>query len=360
MKIKPQVNKSSSVMAKLLAAHKTSFVSLKKGEMVSGAIKKMTSGEILVDVGAKSAALVLEKDKGILHTLLKTFKEGDKVEVLVLSPESEMGQPIVSLRRYLGNMSWDKLEKIKESGESMNVSIEEVAKSGFVVATSLGVSGFLPQSYVLYSAAQGMGVGDKIKVTILELNRKEGKVIFSQKPVFSDEEFDKLTAKFKGDTKVKVKILSVTNFGLFVEILDGGAGLEGFIHISEISWDKTSDLVNLFSQGQEIEAMIAKVDQEAKRIQLSIKRLSTDPFEEMMEKYPVDKKVSASVVKASDSGVEVVFEDGTKAMMKKEKVPVGEEYKSEKKLTVMVSEYDKRRKRIFVVPVLLKKTIGYR
>lgn len=362
MKIKHQVTKSTSAMAQLLASHKDSFVTLHKGESVKGKITKLTPSEILVDVGAKTEAVVLEKDKSILHTLLSIFKLGDSVEVNVLTPESDMGQPIVSMRRYLGNMAWGKLEKLLVSKEPIEVTVSDMAKAGYVATTSLGVSGFLPQSHISFSQNKDISLGDKISVTVLELNRKENKIIFSQKPAFTDEDFAKLTSRFKPDQKVTVTIVNVASFGLFVSLPVEGSDipLEGFIHISEVAWDKTAELGHLFTAGQKIEAVILKFDTEAKKAQLSIKRLTKDPFEAVMSAYPIDKKISGTVSKIEEGGVSVALDDETDGFIRKEKIPPTTTYTAGQKITVLVSEYDKRRKKVLLVPVLLKKTIGYR
>ncbi len=349
-------------MARLLASHKDSFISLKKGESVKGKITKLTASEILVDVGAKTEAVVLEKDKAILHTLLSVFKSGETVEVLVLTPESETGQPIVSLRRYLGNIAWKKLEKLIESREPIEVTVSDIGKAGYIVSTSFGISGFLPQSHVSFTGSQAISFGDTLSVTVLELNREERKIIFSQKPSFTDEDFTQLIAKFKPEQKVKVHVTNVASFGMFVSLpVDGSTiPLEGFIHISEASWERQAELGNLFTTGQQIEAVILKFDKDAKKVQLSIKRLTKDPFDSVMAKYPIDKKITGTVAKVDEGGIGVDIGEGVEGFIRREKIPPTVTYAVGQKLTVLVSEYDKKRKRIFVAPVLLEKPIGYR
>jgi ribosomal protein S1 len=362
MKIKHQVSKSSSAMAQLLASHKDSFIPLHKGESVKGKITKLTSSEILVDVEGKTEAVVLEKDKAILHTLLSLFKVGESVEVSVLSPESETGQPIVSLRRYLGNIAWKKLDKLIESKEPIEVTVDDIAKAGYIITTSFGISGFLPQSHISFAGNQNISLGDKLSVTVLELNRKDNKIIFSQKPAFTDEDFGKLTSKFKPVQKVTVTITNVASFGLFVSLPVEGNDipLEGFIHISEVAWDKTAELGHLFASGQQIEAVIIKFDTEAKKVQLSIKRLTKDPFEAVMTSYPLEKQVTGTVSKVEEIGVSVSLSDDTSGFIRKEKIPPTIVYTVGQQITVLVSEYDKKRKRVLLVPVLREKPIGYR
>src|SRR6266700_187987 len=144
--INPQ--KAQSAMAQLLAKHQNNFVTLKKGESVKAKLTKLTPNEILVDAGAKTEAVVLERDKRIVGTIMQQFKVGDTVEVNVLNPESESGQSVVSLRRYLGNLAWEKLETLQKKSEQLEVTIKDAGKAGYVVDTVFGISGFLPQSHV--------------------------------------------------------------------------------------------------------------------------------------------------------------------------------------------------------------------
>lgn len=351
-----------SPMALLMAKHRDSFVTFKKGDSVKGKITKINVNEILVDLGSKTEATILEKDKNILRTILGMFKLGDTVEVNVLNPESDFGHPVVSLRRYLGNIAWVKLEELQKSHEQIEVTISEVGKAGFVVATSFGISGFLPQSHTSFSNPQVAAIGQKIKASVLEISREDNKVIFSQKTKMSDDEFAKAMKKYKVGDKVEVSISNITPFGLFVSLGD----FEGFIHISEISWDKVDDLASIYNQGDKIEAVIARFDKETKRINLSVRKLTADPFEKLIEKYPVDKKVTATVVKIEDTGVVLDLGPSTgsgssiEGFIKKEKIPPMTTYSEGQEIALTVSEHDKRRHRLILTPVLKEKPIGYR
>lgn len=364
-----QTNNSSnaqSAMAQLLAKHQNKFVTLKKGETVKAKLTKLTNNEILVDAGAKTEALVLERDKRIVNTILSTFKVGDTVEVNVLNPESESGQPVVSLRRYLGNMAWTNLEELQKKAELIEVTVKDVTKAGYLVDTAYGISGFLPQSHIAYST-EGINPGQHVKVTVLELNRKDNKVIFSQKKTMSAEQFAALSKQFKVGDVVNVTVTNVTPFGIFVSLplpkaTADSEELEGFIHISEASWDKVDDIVGLYAPGQKLEAVLTRFDSETKRVSLSIKRLTADPFEELMEKFPVDKKVSGKVIRFEDGDVVVALTDDgeVEGVIKKEKILPTTKYEADQKVNVTVADYDKRKHRILVTPVLLEKPMGYR
>jgi small subunit ribosomal protein S1 len=357
---------AQSAMAKLLAAHQNKFVTLKKGESVKATLTKLSTSEILVDAGAKTEALVLERDKRIVQTILSTFKVGETVEVSVLNPESESGQPIVSLRRYLGNMAWEKLEELQKKSEQVEVTIKDVTKAGFLADTAFGVSGFLPQSHTTFTA-DGLKPGQRVSVTVLEINRKDNKVIFSQKKTMSAEEFTKLSKQFTVGNKVNVTVTNVTPFGVFVALplpkADGDTtDLEGFIHISETSWEKVEDITGTYTPGQALEAVLTKFDTETRRVSLSIKRLTADPFEELMEQYPVDKKVSGTVVRIEDGDVVLTLngDEAVEGVIKKDKIAMGTTYTVGQTVNLTISDYDKRKHRILVAPILLEKPMGYR
>ena len=352
-------------MAQLLAKHQNKFVTLKKGESIKAKLTKLTPNEILVDAGAKTEAVVMERDKRIVRTIMQQFKVGDTVEVNVLNPESESGQSIVSLRRYLGNMAWEKLEELQKNSDQLEVTIKDVSKAGYVVDTAFGISGFLPQSHVSFTQ-DGLNPGQTVKARVLELNRPDNKVIFSQKKMMSEEEFAALGKQFKAGEKINVTVSTVTPFGLYVTLpkvkgVSEGNDVEGFIHISEASWEKVGDLGELFAPGDEIEAVLTRFDSETRRISLSIKRLTADPFETFIEKYPVDTKVKGTVTAIEDGDVIFSFgTEGAEGVLRKDKIPPTTTYTEGQEVNLTIADHDKRKHRILVSPVLLEKPMGYR
>ena len=147
----------------------------------------------------------------------------------------------------------------------------------------------------------------------------------------------------------------------FSKLKDAKNEIEGFIHISETSWEKVSDLNEMFTPGQEIEAVLTKFDNETQRVSLSIKRLTADPFEMLIEKYPVDTKVKG-IVTGIESG-DVIFTFGSEdveGILRKDKIPPTTTYTEGQQVNLTISEHDKRKHRILVSPVLLEKPMGYR
>jgi small subunit ribosomal protein S1 len=346
-------------MAELMASHKSNLKSYKKGEIAQGVITKLTSGEILVDIGSKTEAVVMEKDKGILRTLLSTLKVGDTVSVSILNTESDQGNPVVSLRRFMDEKLWGKLEKLKDDKVVMDVNVNDLTKGGFLVSTSTGVSGFLPNSQAVLSDSPQSFVGKKIQAVVLEINRPLHKIIFSQKAAVGDEDFLKSTSEIKPGTKVEAIVGSTTSFGVFVSLKNTKENLEGFIHLSELSWDRTESAESFYKVGEVIEAQVIGVDKDAKRVNLSIKRLTLDPFEEASKEFNIDSKVKGTIKQINSQGL-IIDLGNIEGLVKKDKLPPNSKYTTGDQIELTVSEIDAKRHRVVLTPVLKEKPMGYR
>jgi len=351
----------STTMAELLASHKTNFVKVSKGEILSGTITKLTSSEILIDIGAKTEAVVLEKDNRILKSLLGSLKLGDKVFVMVLNPESDFGNPVVSLRRFNDDRIWGKLEAFQKSKESIEATVDESTKGGFLVSTKDGISGFLPNSQTVFLENSQDLIGKTINVSVIELNRPLRKIIFSQKATMGPEDFEKAVKGLKPGQKIEATISNVAPFGIFLSIeLPDKKSVEGFVHISEVSWERIITIPDTFKAGNKIEAQILNFDKESKRVNLSIKNLTKDPFEEKLKSFTPDQKVSGSVSRILSNGVLVNVGEGIEGFIKKDKIPPTLSYNEGSPVDATVVEVDSKKHRLVLVPVLTEKPIGYR
>ncbi len=348
-------------MADLMKSVQTKFVTLKKGDAVTGVVTKLTSSEILLDINAKTEAVVLEKDRRLMHLLLSLLKVGDSVTASVLNPESDMGNPVVSLRRFLDEKTWGKLEKLQKSQEPVDIVIGEMTRGGYTAATKDGFSGFLPNSHVSLSTAGENLVGKTVKAMIFELDHSQHKIIFSQKITMSTADFEKAAKELKFGQKISATVANVASFGVFLNIqISQDLSLEGFVHISEVSWDKVDDLSVLFSAGDKIEGVVIGFDKEARRVNVSIKRLTADPFDQISKEFSIDKKVTGTVEKVLSTGVVVTLGENIEGFIKKDKIPPTVTFKAGDSVTVTVSEIDKKKHRIVLTPVLQAKPIGYR
>ncbi|HVZ58312.1 MAG TPA: S1 RNA-binding domain-containing protein [Patescibacteria group bacterium] len=352
---------AATSMAELMAkTSSTPVVSLKKGDFIKGILTRLGKKEIFVDIQSKSQAIVLEHDPKMLKNIHSLLKEGQTVEVSVISPESESGQPVVSLRRFISDLIWQHLEALKKSQEKIEVTIQEVTKGGYVSLTKDGITGFLPNSHT--TSTQGTLIpGKTISVSIADLNREDNKIIFSQKTTMTPEEFRALLAHFKPGTKVSGEVTSVTSFGYFVTLKIPGteSTIDGLIHVSEVAWERSEDSLSLYKVGDVVEVVVIGVDRDSYRIDLSLKRLQADPFEKVKERFPLEKQVSATVLRTEDGNVYVDLGD-IEGLIKKEKVPAGTIYEVGQTVSATVTAHDPRRRRVELTPVLKEKPLMYR
>jgi small subunit ribosomal protein S1 len=354
----------SSVMAKLLASYKSPLKSLQRGEQVEGRVTKVTRQEMLVDVNAKSEALVIEKDRRIHNILINMLKPGDAVMATVINPESESGIPLVSLRKFVEAKAWDTLAALQKDHKTLDVTVTDLTKGGYVVAADAGLTGFLPNSHM--SGGGQVQVGQRLTVSVLEMQREENKIIFTQKTTLAKEDFERLTKAFPVGHKMSATIASIAPFGIFLSIpskdekTDKTISVDGLVHISEVAWEKTADISEKYAVGDSIDVVVLGYDKDSGRIDFSIKRLTEDPFEAVAKEYPVDKKLTAPVLKTVAGVVHLDLGNGVEGIIPKEKVPPTTSYEVGQQVNVTISDIDTKRHKIFVSPVLLEKPLGYR
>lgn len=365
-----QTNSSAqpvSAMARLLATHKAPLTILKKGDNVKGVVTKLSPKEVLVDINAKTDAVVLERDSKLMRNLLAKLKVGDEVMVGILDPESEFGYPVVSLRRFMDTATWDKLTGSQKDKKAVFVMITGATRGGFLATTDDGTAGFLPTSQLSFSENQQTLVGRKIEVIVLEVNKAAHKVIFSQKALSTFSDFSEVTSALKVGQKISANISSITPFGIFLSISFGkDKYVDGLVHISEIAWEKVTEIDELFTVGQEINGVIIGFDTNAGRVDMSIKRLTEDPFAEVAKQLSIDQKVTGKVIRVTAIGVLIaltkpaVDEKQVEVIIKKDKIPPTKSYEVGETVTATISEVDTKRHRINLTPVLTEKPIGYR
>jgi small subunit ribosomal protein S1 len=365
----------ASTMAELMAKQGQGVQVLQKGATVEGTIKKLTAQEILMDIGGKGDALVIEYDKQNLENLLSTLHVGDKVSASVISPESEEGFPVLSLRRMLSDAIFNQFEKLAASDEPFEITITESSRGGYMGTTEQGVKGFLPTSQVTdedpsTGSGQGNLMGKKIMVKIIEADRAKKRVVFSQKALSFLTNADEIKKLFKNGDKVKADVANVTPYGLFVVMTADkaasakGSGeprkVEGFVHISEVSYDRVENLSSLFKSGDKIEAEVVEIDTSNKRVNLSIKRGAKDTFADVETKYKVEDKVKGEITDVRSRGVTVKLGEGVNGFIPADKIGSGTTYGKGQNVDATVVEFDKKRRMVVLSPILKAVPIGYR
>jgi len=345
-------------MAELMSRQSSQFQSLKRGDNVKGIVKKLTPKEILLDIGYKSDALVIEYDKQNMENLMGLLKVGDTVTASVISPESEEGFPVLSLRRMLEEKVYGALEGVFKADATLKAYVLEVTRGGYFIETKEGIKGFLPNSQLLDARLMQ---GDSVDVKVIEFDREKKRVIVSQKATHYLMNIAEIEKEVKRDTVVKALVTLVTPYGIYLEVSPRtGVLIEGFIHISEVSHQRVEGLEGKFKIGETLETQIIGVDVENKRVNLSLKRLEKDNFEDVKKKYKKEETLTATVVDVKSKGITLQVEAGVNAFISSSKIPTDKEYKKDDKVEVEVTDFDDKKRLILVSPVLKTKVIGYR
>ena len=318
-----QVDNTS--MAQLVEEMGPSLIPFRGGDVIEVKILDISRNKILVDVAGLTMGVIPQRE---FSTLVPEMKEGDKVLAYVLSMENNEGNVVLSLRRADRERVFRTLEEKFKEGQPVSVYVTKITRGGLVVDYG-GLEGFTPVSQLAYShfprGAHSEGeiisrlsglLNQTLQVKILSYNKRSNKLIFSEKEATLQTQSEKVQ-QLKINTVIKGIISGIADFGLFINLGE----FEGLVHISEIAWEKVSNLRNMFKVGQEIEVMIIGV--EKGRVFLSIKRLLPDPWAKKMAKYKIGDKVSGEVTKLTSFGVFVKIDESLDALCPLEKMGNG-------------------------------------
>lgn len=304
-------------MEELLALEEYKPRGVKRGSVIEGTILSISPVEVLVDISGKSEGIISGRELGDSASDLKV---GGKILAYVLQSEDESGQTILSLRRAGGEKRWREVEKLFTEGATIPVRGLETNRGGLVVDLD-GVRGFIPSSQLdqPYSGAQG--IGKEFQAKIIELDRKANRLILSQKSLTAEtnrKRFEGAAKKFKVGESYTGKISGVMPYGLFVALEEG---VEGLVHISEVSWERVASLTEDYKLGDEVEVKVLSIDPSAGRINLSIRALSPDPWKDKIEKLKPGERVQGEVIKLTQFGVFVKLEQGVDGLVRSAKIP---------------------------------------
>lgn len=304
-------------MDDLLAQAGDSVKQLTVGETVDGTVLSVKKHEILIDLGPLGVGLVPRREV----SLSKNYNVGDSVIASVIDTELEDGYSLLSLRKAAKDRGWDEVMAKLKSGEIITVVPYDANRGGLLVEYE-GIRGFLPVSQLSAEHYPRVGSSDKdeilqrlnslvkkdIKARILDADRKANKLIFSEKEAVKEglaERFQKLAI---GDTVTGV-VTGVVDFGVFVNV----EGIEGLIHISEISWERVNNPSDYVKVGQTIEAKIIAIDKE--RLSLSMKQLTKDPWLDEVEQFKPGEKVEGTVTRITPFGAFVQLSPAVEALV---------------------------------------------
>jgi 4-hydroxy-3-methylbut-2-enyl diphosphate reductase len=241
--------------------------------------------------------------------------EGEQVSVKVLKVDDAEGNVVLSKRRADADLAWENLEKLYETGETLEAKVVQVVKGGLLV--NVGVRGFIPASHVSRGFEDNLEqyVGQTLELKIIELDRSKNNVVFSHKEVL-EERYQKAKeeafANLEEGATVPGVVKRLTDFGAFVDI---GNGVEGLLHVSEMAYSRVDHPSDVVSENDEITVMILGVDRERERISLGLKQTLPDPWSTVAERYRVGDKVEGEVTRVVDFGAFVKLEDGVEGLV---------------------------------------------
>lgn len=307
--------KAPTSMEELLASEEFQLKPVKRGQVIEGTIVSITPIEVLVDIGGKSEGVISGRELGG-----EELKVGDKILALVMQSEDESGRTVLSIKRAGGERRWRELEDLYNSGAQIESRGIETNRGGLVVDLG-GVRGFIPSSQLSSEFSGNAGIGKTLQGKIIEFDRKGNRLILSQRALTAEasrRKFEEAAAKFKSGETLTGKVSGVMPYGLFVSLSEG---IEGLVHISEVSWDRVTNLVDLFKMGDEVKVKVLSVDPSAGRINLSIKALTQDPWREKMDQLKVGAKTSGEVIKVNQFGVFVALPQGIDGLVRTAKIP---------------------------------------
>lgn len=334
--------------------------SLKKGDTVDGTVISTSAKEILVDIGKKSFGIVAEWELEQVRDYVKQLKAGDKVTAQVVNPENEYGYTILSLRKASYETRWEMLNEIKEKGEDIEVVGLEPAKGGVLVDWQ-NLRGFIPSTQLIseYAANPVHLINKKIKVKVIEIDPGINRLVLSQKASFlgvtPTVQKEKLS-KIKQNDVVKGTISGIAPFGIFVDV----DGIEGLVHISEVAWEKVENLAGVYKVGDKVEVVVLDINSNEGKLNLSIKRLTPDPWKNILDRYPIESSVSGKVVRSAPYGIFIKLELGIEGLLHISKITPGEEPQVGDKVECLVEKIDTVKRKISLTLVPKEKPVGYR
>ena len=321
-----KIRNDSEAMSKLLQSKGLAINELKTGEMIEGLVVSVSHREILVDVGAKSEGIISGAELMDADNTHKSLKPGDKVLAKVIQAENDQGYIVLSLKRAEKERKWTDADDAFKDGSVIEAVVIEYNKGG-LLCDCLGLRGFIPLSHLdrvhfandMAKSATGSETelkeslkvlsGKTLKVKVIEIDKEKNRFVLSEKDAlssYSSEAREMRLSNIQVNDTIEGIVTGIMPFGVFVDL----EGVEGLVHISEIAWEKVSHPSHYFKVGETIKVLVLGVDEDTKKLALSVKRLTPNPWETVEEKYPVGAKIKGKVNKIVPFGAFVTIEKG--------------------------------------------------
>ncbi len=306
-----QVN--SEEYAHLLDLYDTSFRNIAEGEVVKGTVLKVTASEVIVDVGYKSEGII-SLAEFIDETGQVTVQPGDLVDVLLERTEDRDGYVVLSREKAEKMKIWDEIEKAYADKKVVIGRVIERIKGG--LAVDIGVRAFLPGSQVDVRPVRNLDAlkNQELRMRVIKVNKKRGNIVLSRKVLIEEENTEKKkhTLATLADGKVlRGVVKNITDYGAFIDL----GGIDGLLHITDMSWGRVGHPSELFKVNDEIDVVVLKYDPATERVSLGHKQLNSDPWSAVSDRYPVGARVAGKVVSLTDYGAFIELEPGVEGLI---------------------------------------------
>ncbi|MDY2788353.1 MAG: 30S ribosomal protein S1 [Atopobium sp.] len=287
-----------------------------ENDLVTGTIVKIERDEVLLDIGFKSEGVIPVRELSIRKDAnpADIVNMGDEIEALVLQKEDKDGRLILSKKRAEYERAWNRIEEKFNGGENVEGEVIEVVKGGLIL--DIGLRGFLPASLVDLRRVKDLAayMGTRIEARVIEMDRNRNNVVLSRRVVLEEArkaERSEILTKLQSGMRLKGNVSSIVDFGAFVDL----GGIDGLIHISELSWNHVNHPSEVVKVGQEVEVQVLDVDLNRERISLGLKQTTEDPWHTLVKKYPVGAIVEGDVTKLVTFGAFVDLGDGIEGLV---------------------------------------------
>jgi small subunit ribosomal protein S1 len=306
-------------MEDVLASEEDRVSELNRGDVVSGTVVFVGAEGVALDVGAKIEGTIplnqLSEEPLTLEQAQEQFKPGDKIDAYVVRSDMQNGVIILSKKRAEQDKGWRKLQAVFENNENITVHIDEKVKGG-LVANIEGVRAFLPASQLDVRRVNELDpyVGHPLDVRLIELNRKRNRVIISRRSIIEEQKTKAKTEtldRLAPGTILEGAVVEITDFGVFVNL----GGVDGLVHRSELTYARFNHPKEVVKLGEHVKVQVIDVDGERDRINLSMKALSSDPWQAAVEKYTIGQRVTGKVTNLTNFGAFVEIESGLEGLI---------------------------------------------
>jgi small subunit ribosomal protein S1 len=300
----------------LIPDYDSTFPIINEGEVVRGKVVRVDKDEVLIDIGYKSEGVIPVSELSIRRSVnpSEEVNIGDEIDALVMTKEDADGRLILSKKRARFEMAWKRIEQAAESGEPVEGTVIEVVKGGLIL--DLGVRGFLPASLVDIRRVQDLDefMGQTLRCKVIELNRSRNNVVLSRRAVLEEERKEMRQAildRLSPGDVVTGTISNIVDFGAFVDL----EGIDGLIHISELSWSHVNHPSELLEIGQEVQVKVLDIDRERQRISLGLKQTQSDPWQQVIDSYDQGDVVDGKVTKVVTFGAFIEIVPGVEGLV---------------------------------------------